>query len=170
MLSGLFVGKRPEERLFEPPSMDLFDGHRGRRKPHGGLWTCPEMELGRSAWIDWCMAEGCQKWIRHKRLWRVVAAEPRVYVIDSFRDLKRALKRWPHRPYADTDIPSLRREREIHYVAMAEEYDAVYLTEEGQWATRLTFPDNLYGWDVPSILWLRWVFDRVEPVRRLKAA
>ena len=53
---------------------------------------------------------------------------------------------------------------------MPADYDAVYLTEEGQGATRLSYPVDLYGWDVPSILWLRWMFDRVEPVRRRRAA
>ena len=36
-LSGLFVGKRPEERLFVPPSMSRIDGHRSIGKPVGGL-------------------------------------------------------------------------------------------------------------------------------------
>lgn len=166
--SGLFIGKRPDAALFEPVSMSIQDGHRSRGKPRGGLWTCPDAGDGRSAWVDWCRNEGPSSRVKHRRLWRVVARDPRVYTIKTLADLKRAITRYPHQRYPDSQF--LRDEYEIDFEAMAADYDAVYLTEEGQGATRLSYPVDLYGWDVPSILWLRWMFDRVEPVRRRRAA
>lgn len=35
-------------------------------------------------------------------------------------------------------------------------YDGIYLSNEGQWNTRLTQPYNLYGWDVESLLILNY--------------
>lgn len=168
-LSGLFVGKRPEQRLFTPPSMERHPS-RINGKPSGGLWTSPETGPGRSAWLDWCRDEMPHR-PRYQRMWRLTATSPRIYTINTFADLKHAIQRWPHQCYPD--VPpwsSLADEWEIDYVAMADEYDAVELTDDGQWATRLSFPENLYGWDVASILWLRWMFDSVTLVKRRQRA
>lgn len=166
MLNVLFVGRRPNLSLFMPISMKS-EGHRPLNKPVGGLWTCPDNERGSSAWREWNRSERCD-FTRGLRTWRLTAEEPRVYTIDTLADLKRALRVWPHERYPD--IPSLRGEYEIDFEGMASEYDAVYLTEDGQWRTRLSWPENLYGWDVPTILWLRWMFTGVEIVRRQRVA
>ena len=50
----------------------------------------------------------------------------------------------------------------LDFERMAADFDAVHLTDEGQWATRLTQP-SLYGWDCESTCWLRWAFERAEP-------
>jgi hypothetical protein len=159
----LFVGRRPRPELFEPISMALGNGVRYRtpKKPLGGLWTCPDDPRGRSAWRTW-NHQARTGFTRYRRTWRLTAVEPRIYTIDTPADLRVALDRWPHQAFPD--LPLLYN-REIDYAAMlADGYDAVELTEDGHWATRLTFPDSLYGWDVPTILWLRWAFSDVSPV------
>jgi hypothetical protein len=161
MISCLFVGKRPEEHVFEPITMT---GDRLFKKPRGGLWTCQDDPRGRSHWREWNRSEGCS-FTRGMPTWRLTVPEARVYTIDTYVDLCTALRRWPHHRYADSRFHSLREEVEINFEAMAAEYDAVELTEEGQWRTRLSHPHNLYGWDVPTILWFRWMFEGVERVR-----
>lgn len=165
----LFVETRPRPDLFDPVGMAGDNGQRYRPigKPFGGLWTSPDHPRGRSAWRTWCRQEGTD-FTRRLRTWRLTAVDVRVYTIDDHDDLLAALDRWPHKRYRDS--PRLFCDREIDYAAMAADgYDAIHLTEEGQWRTRLSFPDNLHGWDVPTIFWLRWMFTDVSPVRRPRA-
>jgi len=44
------------------------------------------------------------------------------------------------------------------YEECATRYDAIHLTDRGQWATRMTHPKNLYGWDCESVLILNKTF------------
>ena len=41
---------------------------------------------------------------------------------------------------------------EFDFEAIAKEYDVMYLTTQGQTATRMSHPRNLYGWDCECIL------------------
>ena len=59
-------------------------------------------------------------------------------------------------PQSDSQWPD-RGRNYPHWEALAADgWDGVYLTERGQWATRLprSGPD-LYSWDLESMLWLR---------------
>lgn len=40
----------------------------------------------------------------------------------------------------------------ISFNSLKERYDAIWLTETGQWKTRLSRPLNLYGWDCESLV------------------
>ena len=90
-----------------------------------------------------------------------------MYTIDSYADLQTLCRMYgrtetfgedsKYGPFHDT-FPD--------WSLVAERYDGVHLTDEGQWATRLSHPLNLYGWDCESTLWLRWVFDSVEELGR----
>jgi hypothetical protein len=155
MVACVFFGERPRPRLFNPPTMGLAGNFRPANKPFGGLWTCPE-EQG-VAWYHWSRGT---RWSR--RLWLLTAAEAKVYVIDSEEDFQAALHRWPTRH-------PLTRTPEIDFVQASAEYDAVSLTPAGLARTRFIWPSSLYGWDVPTILWLRWVFDSVKSVQSVVA-
>lgn len=52
------------------------------------------------------------------------------------------------------DIPRNRRWG-IDFEKMAEDYDAFWLTENGQAETRFSRPFSLYGWDVETVLVFR---------------
>lgn len=126
-------------------------------KPDGGLWTSSYID-GSSDWVSWCRSEGFGT--PDKQNWFILtpAATARVRVIDNLSDLTGLLDEYGkdkcHRTYKDR-IPDFER--------LAQHYDALHLTEEGQWATRNTDP-NLYGWDCESTVWFRWCFTAVESV------
>ena len=136
----------------------------GRRrpwwKPDGGLWTAQWDETYGGGWAQWCIAE--EYGVGSDRSWPHVwlltpDPEARILVIDTYEDLERVFERWPDR---HEDISW--REGYPAWLEIAEEFDGVFVTEDGQWRTRLTHPLSLYGWDCESTLWLRWCFERVE--------
>jgi hypothetical protein len=123
----------------------------------GGFWTSSLLDDGTSSWLQWCLTEdfGGPAF----DLWEL-DPDPgaTVYTIDSYADLQALAKRFP--PVCD----HLRPCREwsmgsgLSWRRVAEAYDAVRVTEEGQWATRLSMPLNLYGWDCEATIWFRWKF------------
>lgn len=136
-------------------------GH-GWVKPqaHTGLWTAPvtaTAEDGAPAdttWLEWCRAEWSTEGSTHLTVIRPHATA-RVLLIDSQPDLIAIVRAYPSR---SDFLPSL-DDRYPHWQAMAAEWDAVYMTDQGQWETRLPAAGpNLYGWDMPSVLWLRPAF------------
>lgn len=108
-------------------------------KPTGGLWACPiEAEEN---WKAWCDQEGFGDIGSQSRVEMEIDTS-RFITINSAADLKRIT--WqPH--YALREIIDFE-------VMKAGGIDGIYLTAEGQWATRLTHPRNLYGWDCESVL------------------
>lgn len=170
----------PDQQLWvarsgEALGSDLFQPVRSdpthpRAKPDGGgLWTSTWDEQHGSGWVQWCIAEefDCKPddptW---EDCWLVTPADDaNVYTIDSYDDLRRLCQLYgrthtfgedsAHGPFHDT-FPD--------WSLVAEFYDAVRLTDEGQWKTRLTHPLNLYGWDCESTLWFRWAFTAAERI------
>ena len=128
-------------------------------KPLGGLWTSTYTgeETG-SAWVQWCLVE---EFNLPKDGWHCYLLKPKkdanVYVVDSKEDLKVLLDRFERR-----DFPGLSLMRAIDFEKMALHYNGLHLTRKGEWETRMDIRDNLYGWDVESTLWFRWVFEEVE--------
>lgn len=127
-----------------------------RVKPAGGgLWTSTWDARTGSDWIEWCRENEFRgptfdAWL--------LTPDPsaRVYEVDSLADLIRLVNLYPTQ-YTDLyDSPC------VDWAEVASEWDAVHLTEEGQWRTRLSDPVNLYGWDCESTLWFRWSFTSVE--------
>lgn len=140
-------------------------------KPEGGLWTSTyDPEYG-SDWIRWCLAEdfhvprgGWHSWLLTPR---TKPNLPRVSVvtIKSAMDLACLLQQFGRNPFPDIDsakygIPQALMPDYEKLAAWA--FDAVHLTEEGQWKTRHSMPHNLYGWDCESTVWLNWAFEKVE--------
>ncbi len=127
-------------------------------KPRGGLWTSSLIE-GRSEWVDWVEDEVFGDPFSLE--WYILYPDPtaRILVIDSLADLTRILKTGWQKSYPTSGV------RWPDFEAIAERYDAMHLTSSGQWATRLTYPDSLYGWDCESTLWFHWCFTRFAPVQ-----
>jgi len=120
---------------------------RGWNKPQGGLWTTDADSEG---WAEWCRAEDWND-PETLALYRLTVLGPvEVAVIDSLADLEAIIAEYGYRSFLG-DV--------IDYGRMARDgWDGIRLTDEGQWATRLTKP-GLYGWDLGCTLWMRWTFD-----------
>lgn len=151
----LFVGERPEPGLFVAPTM-------GRRwiggKPEGGLWACREVLGEPSAWLLWCIATGQTHLLASAACWVLEAPSPRLLTLDGVEDYWRALRRYPYEaPWMR--VPGMMRS--LDFPRIAETYDGVELTARGLDALRFADP-GLPGWDVPSLVWLRWCFGSVE--------
>jgi hypothetical protein len=147
----------PTKEGFTPPPSPI---DRPRVKPRGGMWTSTYAGSHGSGWVQWCLSEdyGCTPDSTFP-LWTL---EPdtaaRIYQIDSYADLESLVAAYPHRqefPDHGFGAWSDVRPRWEH---VARDFDAVNLTDEGQWETRLSHPLDLYGWDCESTLWLRWAF------------
>jgi hypothetical protein len=135
-------------------------------KPKGGLWTSPaDSEWG---WQQWAEVEMPQ-WLG--RRWTLeVRPGARLFVIDSMADLVALYEKFPV-PAEQMHMyghPSglFVNEKNVDFEAMAQsgEYEGLWLTAEGHWASRLTFsgPDNgltTYGWDCETVYWFVWWFD-----------
>lgn len=126
-------------------------------KPDGGMWTSTYHPGLGSGWVQWCLGEEFAG--PEFNCWRL-RPDPgsRVYVIDTYDDLAALVEEYPN----EHDPHWRGLDKAPHWRRVAAHYDAVHLTEEGQWATRLTHPYNLYGWDCESTLWLDWRFIDVE--------
>jgi hypothetical protein len=156
----LFIGvAAPMPELLTPVSNG--DGaHSIFVKPLGGLWTSTwNAEQHTSGWTEWCESE--EFGAIHEKYWHLLTPKPesRIAVIDTLDDLLAFLRQYPRA--MDARLAFMRNQH-LDYERMACDYDALHLTEEGQWRTRLTIPANLYGWDCESTLWFRWCFERVE--------
>jgi hypothetical protein len=175
----LHVGRRGDDqydltaKLFKPIRVE---SPIPRPKPRGGLWTSTWHEEYGGGWVQWCLSEEfeCDRsdptW---PKCWLLdPAPDARVYTIDSYADLQALVDRFPHRyDYEDRGFGA-HVDLQPRWLSVAEHYDGVHLTDAGQWATRLSHPLNLYGWDCESTLWFRWSFERVEYLgpRTFKAA
>lgn len=155
---------QPEPTLLRPvKNDDICLG----AKPKGGLWTSSYSRKYGSGWVRWCESEDFSV----PDTWHGWLLEPdefaRVLVIDSLRTLRSVLKQyWRLSLFAPIGSPKLDVE------GLAQDFDALSLTEEAQWATRFSEP-NLYGWDCESTIWFRWCFSTVRaisiPVRAVYA-
>lgn len=125
-------------------------------KPSGGLWTAPvtaravDGAITGTSWTDWCASEDWGVEVYTRFLAVVPLASARVLLVDTLDDLRLLVREFPNaNPGYGREYPDWAR--------MAESWDAVYLTDAGQWATRLPPRDepNLYGWDCASVLWLQ---------------
>lgn len=114
-------------------------------KPRGtGLWASPtESQYG---WKDWCEAEKFGVCSVENAFAFQLSENAKVYVIDSVDDLVNV-------PHKITYPPEyLLRTQFIDFEKMSIDYDAIYLTWNGQCETRLSRPMDLYGWDCECIL------------------
>lgn len=131
-------------------------------KPHGGIWTCSYRgENSPTSWEHFCGTDYTSQLVNHTH---TVALQPnpdaRILVIDTQEDLVNIRAAYPpakrdlHPDTPDWMVESLGGP--FNFEAVSKDYDAIHLTDNGQWATRRSNAVNLYGWDVESTVWLRW--------------
>jgi hypothetical protein len=122
----------------------------------GGLWTSPEgSEYG---WENWCR-ENEMDWLGDRYV-LAVSGEPRTLIIDSAAALERAWKNYGRqRDWGDRDQYT---DRDLNYELIAQDFDALWLTEAGFAETRMALGLNTYAWDCETMLWFRWCFSSVR--------
>lgn len=113
-------------------------------KPANGLWASPVLEDGETGWSSWCR-KACYASYSLKTYFDFhLAPETRIYVIDTFQELVDLVEAFSRdvfcNHYANLDFEKLQTT-----------YDAIYLTDNGEQATRYSQP-SLYGWDCASLL------------------
>lgn len=125
-------------------------------KPYGGLWGChydPQYDISgqcASSWINWCNDENFNTETLDKGIIYSLKEEARIYTIDTYSDLEAIINKYPYRDKT-LNIDGLFSPT-IDFKAIQQEYDVIELTDAGQWATRLSHPYSLYGWDVSCSL------------------
>lgn len=153
----LYIGYRETTEILHPsPISNLGMGI--TNKPDGGLWTSTFDPRYGSGWVQFCYAEDV--FVPDNELWMSTLVYPRddvrVYDINTLADLEMLIWRFPakypeFRSYSDV----------VNYEAASEFYDAIHLSDAGQWNTRLTVP-NLYGWDCECTLRLNPAFSHIR--------
>ena len=138
-----------------------------RNKPahRTGLWTSPYYPNSEfiSAWHEWCYYNQ-PDWIVEDIVEITLKDTAKVYCIDTVADVKVLLN-----VYGDCQVhPEFYSFCCPNFEEIAEIYDAIYLTNNGEHVTR--FPADrhytLYGWDCESVLILKW--DCIESWRYIK--
>ena len=109
-------------------------------KPYGGFWSSPVNS--KYGWKDFCetdMTSGIPKlFVKFK-----INKYARILKIDTLYDLEKVVSKYRIKSYSCLgDL--------INYEQLSKDYDAIWLTDEGQCSTRLSEP-NLYGWDVETV-------------------
>lgn len=120
-------------------------------KPHGGLWTSPLRDDGRTAWGQWCLDEGYGDAVA-PIVELVPDPQARVFVVECPADILAAEAAFPIP--AGARMLDARIWPHIDWAAMSQAVDALWLTEAGQWATRFSTP-GFYGWDCETVFWFR---------------
>jgi hypothetical protein len=134
-----------------------------------GLWTAPITALDDSgaptdsAWLEWRRAE--MDVATDDQMLTEITPLPgaRLLLIDDQAHLIAIVGAYP----ASTSQWGDRGRLYPDWAALAADgWDGVYLTDRGQWATRLpqSGPD-LYSWDLESMLWLRPAYTVGRTVR-----
>lgn len=123
----------------------------GINKPVGGLWSSPYTPGKKyiSDWDRFCKEENFDKEDWSKGIIFKLKDNARIYTIDSYEDLTVLVNKYPNEK-------SIIRTDALDFNKIAEDYDAIHLTEEGQWKTRNTYPNTLYGWDCETLLVLNY--------------
>lgn len=108
----------------------------------GGLWTSPtDSKWG---WGDWCRAEDFRTETLKNHFLIKMNPDARILVIDSLADLQAM--------HFKKLIEPQRLSCKIDFEKIAEDYDAIWLTEKGESETRYSRPLTMYGWDVETVL------------------
>jgi hypothetical protein len=124
-------------------------------KPHGGLWTSTYNSEYGSDWIRWCKSENFSDHFDGFILYP--KGDAKILIVDTVEDLRNIFGQ-----YMVKDNPMAHMMPAIDFEAISKDYDAMSITEEGQWRTRFSHPYNMYGWDCESTVWFNWCFDKVE--------
>ncbi len=133
-------------------------GHKIMCKPTGVriLWTSPVEST--DGWYAWCQAEEFYRGIQGHQHWQLTLSDAaNLLVIDKESDLEPIIREFPCScdecvrwalEAPDLNMVSF----PVDFPKLAEKYDGIQLTAEGQWRTRLTEPRSLYGWDCETVV------------------
>lgn len=106
-------------------------------KPFGGFWTSPlNSNYG---WFEWCIENNFKE--LNKCCFLKFKSNAKIYIINKYIDLVKL-------PL----VNPFRFRQTINFEQTAKWYDAIWLTERGQYVTNLYSNLSLYGWDCESIL------------------
>lgn len=135
-------------------------------KPRGGFWTStytPNKEYI-SDWHD--QGESMFGTFDFKSCWILKPVENIKYcVIDSYDDLDKLWDQYNYQDHRFMDIGfdiGKMYTYPFDFESYFKDYDALQMTQQGQWKTRLTDPYNFYGWDSECVLWGSWKFKEVK--------
>lgn len=117
--------------------------NRNWNKPYGGFWASPV--TAKYGWKEWCKSERYKIGRLRCKIFLKLTSK-KILTINTLHDLITKFdwieKEWG--PSFKSYYPDFEK--------MAKKYDAIYLTEHGQWKTRLSQPYSLYGWDCECVL------------------
>jgi hypothetical protein len=119
----------------------------------GGLWTSPvrlDEETGTftTGWLEWCLSEDFRPETLKTYFEFKLDPQSRIAKIDGVEDLNNLMSE--HMDRSQMTLERMWRQV-LDFEAMAYHFDAIYLTDKGQWDTRFSDP-GLYGWDCESVL------------------
>lgn len=124
-------------------------------KPEGGLWIAPYNENSKysSGWEEFLINEIGSDTKGLKGTILSIKPDAKILTIDSLEDLVKVLENYEYKnnPIRFTKL--------LDFEKLSKDYDAIFLTEKGQYETRLSIP-NLYGWDIECMLVMN--FDILE--------
>lgn len=161
METQVFVGTKPTEHQFQ-----VVLNRRCFCKPVGGLWTSTyDPEVG-SSWIEWNVEQG--RFNGHidtspVKAWALeIDEEAKVFVIDSKDDTKQLDE-------LGCLFVNEIGNKQIDFEKLAGIFDGVHFTENARGEDWLSISlhgsdecVDLYGWDVESTVWFRWMFKNIE--------
>lgn len=144
----------------EKPKKSRVDKIKNRyNKPEGGIWTSPYCKNTGSEWIDYCFRERSEKLCdknKPKKAYLLKEKEGlNLYTIDCYFDLVRLVENYPGQ--------ELFGDKYIDYEKVANDYDGIRLTKNGNIITKNSRP-GLYGWDVEGTVYFDWHFEKVKEV------
>jgi len=160
----LFVSKTMAQvipELFAPIENDRYGF---LNKPRGGIWTAPyDAARETSSWVEY-MQENELNTLRLARFWLLTPdPQARVYTVESQEHLHFLTQTYPLKKCYDPHV------KKIDFEAAARAgLDGIAVTWKGIYATEYSEPEGLWGWDVASVLWLRWRFIEVQELINFK--
>ena len=144
-----------------------------RYKPKSttGLWTSSWREETKdSEWVEWCRGQEFDSPDESQWFLLTPKTDSRLYVIDCYSDLQRLIDiyNWES-PISKTikrklGDPYARHYEGIDFVRLAQDYDGLHLTSNGNEQLHLSHPLNMNAWDSESTVWFRWCFTKVEKI------
>jgi len=151
---------------------EVSPGHKVMCKPVGRylLWTSP-VDSCHDGWYDWCVNAESTDFIKGQQHWQLTLSDAaNLLVIDKESDLEPIIQEFPCG--CDECVMWAAKSPDLQMVSfpvdfpkLAEKYDGIHLTAEGQWKTRLSMTYNLYGWDCETVV--LFSIDHVSNPRRL---
>lgn len=148
------------------PTIEKFTSVKSRFfvKPFGGLWTSTYNKLFGSEWLEWCKDNDFYTSEKMNGFILKPSKNARIYTIDTYQDLASLMEKYEEKMPGLPDGVELFSIRYPNFELLSKDYDAIHLTDKGQWETRMSHPYSLYGWDCECTLWLNWSFDEVKEV------